>query len=133
MTERLLLAALLLVGIGLVGYLTRTLVVARSDRLAATAMLPGSRTATTRLLVFSTKFCADCAAQRQLIEEQRDTWGEIVEVSYHDAAKEGELAGRFGIVTVPALVVAAPDGRVVGVKQGLVDGDRLRSLIAAAA
>ena len=133
MTERLLLAALLLAGIGLAGYLVRTHVGAHSARRAATAMLPGSETATTRLLVFSTAFCADCAVQRQLIEEQRDTWGGSVEVSYHDAAQEGDLARRFGILTVPALVVAAPDGRVVGVKQGLADKDRLRSLIAAAA
>lgn len=89
--------------------------------------------ATVRMMLFSSTGCGACVTQRRLIEEQRDSWQQPVEISYHDAVEESELARRFGIMIVPALVVASSDGRVVGVKQGLADKDRLRSLIAAAA
>lgn len=130
MIDRLLIAAGLLVLVALAGALVRAFVAARSARLAAgTALEPTGA----RLLLFSTPGCAACVTQRRVIEETRATWPRPVDVTYHDAVAEGELARQFGIVMVPAIVVADADGKVIGIKQGLVDEDRLRSLIAAAA
>jgi thioredoxin-like negative regulator of GroEL len=131
--ERLLIAVLILAAIGAAGYLFRMLAAARSARLAARSTLQPSETAGTRLLLFSSTDCAACVTQRRVIEETRESWPHPVEISYHDAVVEGELARQFGIMIVPSVVVAAADGRIVGVKQGLVDEDRLRSLIEAAA
>ncbi len=130
MIERLLIAVAIVAAVGLAGALIRAAVASRSARLAARATL---EPAGTRLLLFSTPDCAACATQRRVIDATRATWPRTVDVSYHDAVAEGELARRFGIVIVPAIVVAGEDGKIVGVKQGLVDEDRLRSLIAAAA
>lgn len=133
MTERLLFAAVILVAIAAAGFVVRAVVSSRSARLATTATMQPAAAATVRMMLFSSTGCGACVTQRRLIEEQRDSWQQPVEISYHDAVEESELARRFGIMIVPALVVASSDGRVVGVKQGLADKDRLRSLIAAAA
>lgn len=133
MTERFLFTVAILTAVIFAGLLIRSLAAAWSARRRASVTLPGSGTAAARLLVFSVPFCGDCAVQRRVIDEHLPLWRESVEISYHDAAKESDLARSFGILSVPALVVAAPDGRIVGVRHGLVDGDGVRSLIAAAA
>jgi thioredoxin-like negative regulator of GroEL len=129
-TERLLIAVAFLAVIGIAGAIIRAAVASRSARLAANTKL---ETAGPRLLLFSGPDCAACDTQRRVIEASRDTWHQPVDVTYHDAVAEAELARKFGIVMVPAVVVANAEGRIVGVRQGLVDEDRLRSLIAAAA
>lgn len=131
MTERLLIAALLVGLTVAVAATIRWFVAMRSAQKAAAAPLLAS--SSPRLMLFSTAWCGDCQTQKQLIEETRDTWPHPVEISVHDVSHERQLADRYGILTAPALVVAAPDGRIVSVKQGLVDADRLRSLIEAAA
>jgi thioredoxin-like negative regulator of GroEL len=107
------------------------LVSARTARLLRCASLDSAENP--RLLVFSSRWCADCVVQRELIEQSRGAWRDSVEVSYHDAVSERELASSFGILTVPSLVVAAADGRVLQINHGLADEDRLRSLLGSAA
>lgn len=133
MIERLLLAGAFAATALLLGLLVRAAVQRRSTTRSASALIPASHDGQSRLLVFSSRWCSDCVTQRGVIDRSRDSWKRPVAVSYHDAVTEREFAGQFGIVMVPALVVAAADGRVVGVRQGLVDEDRLRSLIEAAA
>jgi thioredoxin-like negative regulator of GroEL len=129
--ERLVIAGVIVAGMAAVGWLLRCGLRARTRRRAAAVTLPATEGAL--LLVFSTRFCADCVTQKRVIEESRTTWQRPVEVQFHDAVADGELANRLGILTVPALVTANADGSVIDVHQGLVDGDRLRSLIEAAA
>jgi thioredoxin-like negative regulator of GroEL len=131
MTERFIAAAVIVACVALLGWILRAGVRARTQRRSANIMLPAA--GTPRLLVFSTRFCADCATQKHIIEEARATWSQPVDVQYRDAVIDGELAGKLGILTVPALVFAGAEGRIIDVAQGLVDGDRLRSLIEAAA
>ena len=133
MIERLAVAVAILAALAGLGLLVRLLASRRVDRLVDAIHVAATGAAGPRLLVFSTRFCADCVAQRRVIEEVRPTWPLPVDVTYHDAVADGDLARSFGILTVPALIVARADGRVIGVRQGLVDGDRLRSLIDAAA
>jgi hypothetical protein len=130
--ERLAIAVMVVAAVAALGWYVRQVVRARSQRLSAGVTLPPT-SAETRLLVFSTRYCAECDTQRRLIEESKETWSNSVDVSYHDAVAESDFARRFGILTVPALVVARADGRIVGVEQGLVLSDRLRSLIETAA
>jgi thioredoxin-like negative regulator of GroEL len=129
MIERLLLAAALSTAALLFAFLIRAVVQWRSDALAGSVVLPASTVDEPRLLVFSSRWCSDCATQRGVIDQFRERWSRPLQITFHDAATESDFAGQFGIVTVPALVVARPDGRVVGVRQGLVGEDRLRSLI----
>lgn len=133
MTERLVIAATLLAAIAVAGIYARQAAAAWSANRSASTRLPGVDTGAPRLLVFSTRFCGDCATQLREIEASRATWSRPVDISYHDAVAENDVARRFGILTVPAIVVARSDGQVVGVRQGLVRADRLRSLIENAA
>jgi len=132
MIERLVVAVAAVAALAALGLCVRFVVRARTRRLSAGVTLP-TMTASARILVFSTRYCADCTTQHRLIAESMDAWSGAVDVSYHDAVAESDFARRFGILTVRSLVVARPDGRIVGVEQGLVDGDRLRSLIEATA
>lgn len=133
MIERLLIAGAISVAALLAAFIVRTFVQRRSAALAASVTLPVSTVDRPRLLVFSSRWCSDCATQHGLIEQFQQRWPRAIQISFHDAVTESEFAGQFGIVTVPALVVARSDGRVVGVRQGLVGEDRLRSLIEKAA
>lgn len=133
MIERFLFAGAITIAALFLGLLVRAYVRHRTVARSASAIVPISNGALPRLLVFSSRWCSDCLTQRSVIEESRDSWTRPIDVTYHDAVNERELAGRFGILMVPALVVASSDGRVLDVRQGLVDEDRLRSLIDAAA
>lgn len=133
MTERALFAVAILLGVAALGAVIRVASGRWTTRRSAAIRLPRTESGGPRLLVFSTRFCGDCEIQRHLIEQSRASWATPVDISYHDAASDGDAARRFGILTVSAIVVARNDGRVVGVRQGLVGPDRLRSLIDAAA
>jgi thioredoxin-like negative regulator of GroEL len=131
--ERLLIAIGLLAVATLAGHGVRAFGAARSRRLASKARVDPASDGAARLMVFSSRWCSDCAVQHKVIERSRESWPRPVEISYHDAVADRELADRFGILLVPAIVVADAAGRVVEVKQGLVDEDRLRSILTMAA
>jgi hypothetical protein len=129
MTERFLLAAAIILLIGAGGLIVRGVVRGRAIHIAAKVVLPATL-GSPRLLLFSTRFCAACETQRDVVGAELHAWPRPIEVSFHDAAMESELARGFGILTVPALVVAAADGHILAIKQGFVDRDGVRSLIA---
>lgn len=132
MIERLFAAAIAVTAVVLIGQAVRAYVGARSARLATEVRVGPAPNAAVRVMLFSTPRCGDCQTQRRLIDQERDRLGRCVEITHHDVLTEGELARSLGIVTVPALVVAAADGSVASVRHGLVEPDRLRSLIALA-
>src|SRR5262249_26261753 len=85
-----------------------------------------------RGIAFSGPGCAACRTQRRILDAVVADWNGTVEVAYVDAVAESEMAHRFGVLVVPTTVIAAPDGRIVGINGGLVDADRLRAQLAAA-
>lgn len=132
MIERLVIAVIVVAAVVLIGQAVRAYVGARSARLATAVTVPSVPNAAVRVMLFSTPRCGDCQTQRRLLDQERDRLGRSVEITHHDVLTDGELAHSLGIVTVPALVVAAPDGSIATVRHGLVEPDRLRSLIALA-
>lgn len=133
MIDRLVIAALFVALVLAGGQALRLIARRRTQRLAKDVTLEPAPGGAARMLVFSSRWCADCAAQRDVIEHTRTTWPRPVAISYHDAATEHDLADRLGILQVPAIVIANAAGRVIEVNQGLVDANRLRSLLEAAA
>ncbi len=133
MIERLGIALIFVAMAALIGLVIQRTARARSVRLASNIQLNGRSSHAPRLIVFTSKWCCDCITQHEMIEQFRGTLDRPVEISYHDAVTEGEFAKQFGIMMVPALVMARSDGAIVEIRQGLVDEDRLRSLIEAAA
>jgi|GEM_PF-1986107 len=133
MIERLGIALLFIAAAALIGVVIQRTARAHTARFTSNVTLDRGPAHLPRLLVFTSKWCSDCITQHELIEQSRGKWDQSIEVSYHDAVAEGDFAKQFGILIVPALVVARSDGAIVGIRQGLVDEDRLRSLIEAAA
>ena len=132
MSERFLLAAAILLGIATAGVLARWLMDRRIAAAMANLTVEVSPVGVPRVIAFSGPGCAACRTQRRILDEVVAGWKGTVEVAYVDAVAEHDLAQRFGVITVPTTVVSAPDGRIVGVNGGLVDGDRLRAQLAAA-
>lgn len=132
MTERLLLALALVATIALTGRLARWLNGRRVAAVMTGQKADASPAGIPRVIAFSGPGCAACHTQRRILETVVAGWKGTVDVAYVDAVAETELARQFGVMMVPTTVVAAPDGRIVGVNGGLVDGDRLRAQLAAA-
>lgn len=80
------------------------------------------------VVAFSTASCAECRVQERQLRRVAG-----VRVVSLDAADRSDLAGRFGVLTVPATVVLDADGSVAAVNHGLVDAARLQSQLAGGA
>lgn len=78
------------------------------------------------VLAFTTPDCVPCKTiQRPVLEDlERRFPGRLV-VGEVDAAASRDLAGRFGILTVPSTVVICSDGRVRAINNGTATAERL--------
>jgi thiol-disulfide isomerase/thioredoxin len=123
--ERLAVALALVLGLVGLGTLARGLGRRRLARIASTARLAPSASGRPRLIAFAGPGCAACRVQWKIVEALRAEWLGGFEVEKIDAAAEPELARRFGVVLVPATVVAAADGRIVAINAGLADAAHL--------
>lgn len=132
MSERFLLAAAIVAGIALAGILARWLGARRVAAMMREQKVATATGGVPRVLTFSGPGCAACRTQRRILDAVVAAWNGTVEVAYVDAVADRELARRFGVMVVPTTVVAAADGRIVGINGGLVDADRLRAQLAAA-
>jgi thiol-disulfide isomerase/thioredoxin len=132
MIERLIVALVILGGLALAGFVVRSLAARRRAVLLAVSPSPAASSGTPRVIAFSGPGCAACKTQRRILEGVLADWNGAIEVRYVDAVAESELARRFGVIVVPTTVVAASDGRIVGVNGGLADAERLRSQLAVA-
>jgi thioredoxin-like negative regulator of GroEL len=132
MIERLALAVVIVGGLALVGLLVRWITARRRAGLVANAALDASAAGAPRIIAFSGPGCAACLTQHRILDALHGEWNGTFEVAYVDAVAETALARRFGVVVVPTTVVAAADGRVIGVNGGLADAERLRAQLAAA-
>jgi thioredoxin-like negative regulator of GroEL len=132
MTERLLLALVFLLAVAAAGIVWQMAVHRwRRRRLASTVLEAANLP---RLISFSASGCTECRTQRRILDGVLAEWTGGVDVAYIDAASEPGLARTFGVIVVPTTVVAAPDGRIIGVNGGLADAHRLlRQLSEAAA
>lgn len=82
------------------------------------------------IVQFSTEYCAPCRAAAPLLEAT----ARLAEVGYAEIDLGGhpELAGRYRIRSVPTVVVATADGRVVGSWVGVPgDGEIARTALRA--
>jgi thioredoxin-like negative regulator of GroEL len=132
MTERLLLAMIIVFAIAALGFAWQGAVARWRRRRLSTTVLAVAKLP--RLITFSTNGCAECRTQRRILDGVLAEWTGGVDVAYVDANSEPALARSFGVIVVPTTVVAAPDGRIIGVNGGLADAHRLlRQLSEAAA
>jgi thioredoxin-like negative regulator of GroEL len=127
MSERVALAGAILAGIALAGYLVKWLRAHQMAGVMSGQTIDVALAGAPSVIAFSGPGCAACVTQRRILDAVVADWNGPVEVAYVDVVAEHELARRFGVMVVPTTVVAAPDGRIVGINGGLADADRLRA------
>lgn len=107
-----------------------TLARARSQaRLAAPARAAhpaGARPAAATLLYFTTPTCAPCkTVQRPAIQRLREWVGDDIQVIEIDASEQPDLAGRWGVMSVPTTFVLDASGAPRYVNHGVAPADKL--------
>lgn len=133
MIERLVLAVAIVALVGAVGYGLQFRTAWQRRQIATLRLEPGGGIAP-RVIAFSGPGCPSCRTQRRVLDAALAAWAGAVEIAYVDAVAEPELARRLGVAVVPTTVVAAADGRIVGITGGVTDPNHLlRQLDEAAA
>jgi thioredoxin-like negative regulator of GroEL len=69
------------------------------------------------LVQFTTRYCAPCRAVRPELEAAADR--AAIRYTQIDVGERPEVARRYGVRTVPTIVIAARSGRVMGKWTGL--------------
>ncbi len=133
MTDRLLIAILILGALAVVGGLLRWMAGRRVQSTMERVRLQPDPDARARIVVFSGPGCSACHTQRRIVDELVRGWPQPVTVETVDAVSDPELAGHLGIIIVPTTIVAAPDGRIIGFNGGLVETDHLMRQLRSAA
>lgn len=78
------------------------------------------------VIAFTHRLCGPCRTQQlPALQRLRQLAGPDLRVELVDVEREGHLARRFGIFTVPSTVVVGSDGRVVAFNHGFADEAKL--------
>lgn len=92
----------------------------------AADLLPAPPGRRALVIAFTTPDCAPCrTAQKPALEHLRFIYPYAVDVREVDATVDPDLAGRFGILSVPSTVVIDPRGRVVAINHTLTATSKL--------
>ena len=94
----------------------------RRARVLQSAWLPEVSRGEPAVLLFTGTLCSDCLVQKDVLAGLAKSAAPF-RVNEVMAAKQPELAARFGVQSVPATIVLNRDGKPVGVNYGLVGGD----------
>lgn len=137
----LLLRILLTIGIALLGLLIYRLanaaVLARAARAGAAAQAQGDalfEPGRPAVLYFTTPSCATCKSfQRPQLRRLEGLLGTGVQVVEVDASQRPDLAGRWGVLSVPTTFVVDPSGKPRHVNHGAVPAEKLAEQLRALA
>ncbi|HJM74812.1 MAG TPA: thioredoxin family protein [Dehalococcoidia bacterium] len=132
MLERPLLAALL-IALATVAIATSRALLTRRDR-RTVARLNASRSiepgpGAPRIIYFTTETCVICRMQQIPALDALQTALPDLQVERHDAIEDGDLAGEYGVLTVPTTAVYNRDGQLVTINRGFTSAAALHSQI----
>jgi thiol-disulfide isomerase/thioredoxin len=89
-------------------------------RAAVPAASAGTASGAPRLVYFTTQSCVICRAQQEpAIQRLREHLTDL-HVERHDAVAEHELAGAYGVLSVPTTAVFNRAGELVTINRGFV-------------
>ena len=119
MLERLLLTAIVVGTIAL----TRRLFAIRNHRILARIRAdrhnsPHESTSTPKIIYFTTTTCVVCRVQQQPALEELLAKLPELEINKYDAVEERELAGQYGVLSVPTTAVYDRPGELVSINRG---------------
>ena len=132
MLERLLLAVLL-IALTAVAIAGARALLARRDR-RTVERLNASRAfesgpGAPRIIYFTTETCVVCRMQQIPALDALQTALPDLRIERHDAIEDGDLAGEYGVLTVPTTAVYDRDGQLVTINRGFTAAAVLRSQI----
>jgi thiol-disulfide isomerase/thioredoxin len=128
---RLAIIALVLAGVFAGRLLLRRLQAGRRQRVLQGSAHPEMSQGERTVLLFSGTLCSDCIRQKDALTALNGSAGHF-RVNEVMAAREPDLAGRFGVQSVPATVILDGDGKPVAVNYGFVTGEVIASQLARA-
>jgi thioredoxin 1 len=122
MIERLLLT-LFLTLFGLAVFLAFRYFHLRRARKVALAMVPISDRPT--VMYFRSDSCAPCRTQAHYLQNLEEAYGSRLAIQKIDADKQKELAGRYGVFTLPTTLILDRSGEVQYINYGLTATNKL--------
>lgn len=85
------------------------------------------------VLFFTGEYCSVCHhRQKPALERLRASRPDGLRVLELDAAREGALVKRFGVLSLPSTVVLGPDGTVGAINYGFASEQQLAAQLVAA-
>lgn len=120
--------ALAIIAGGILLYtLGNRLVLARASDASAKSALPdGARQGVPAVLYFTTPQCAPCkTVQRPALKQVQERLGEQIQVIEVDAQERPDLAGAWGVLSVPTTFVIDAQGSVRHVNHGATRAEKL--------
>ena len=119
------LLALAIAGVGIAMYiLTNRLVLART--VSKSGGLNSFSPGTPAILYFTTPTCAPCnTVQRPAIQKVQQTLGDEIQVIEIDASERMDLAGEWGVMSVPTTFIIDRDGQARQINHGVARADKL--------
>jgi thioredoxin-like negative regulator of GroEL len=124
MATRLLIVAALAVCLVMVPWLVRRWLAQRTQRTLSGARWDAGDAPV--ILAFSTPTCAECRVrQTPALAAVKATLGDAIQIVKVDALAQPEIAGQFGVLTVPSSAVIDRSGRPVAMNHGFAPAERL--------
>jgi thioredoxin-like negative regulator of GroEL len=79
------------------------------------------------VLGFTGEYCLPCKTQQHpALERLRARLGQSIHISEVDALEHADLAGRYGVLTVPTTVVLDGNRNVIAINYGVTQTEKLR-------
>lgn len=79
------------------------------------------------LLIFTSPTCAPCKLQQiPIVERLMIDWRGRLDVQLIDVTEQPELAGQYGVWSLPTTIVLKADHSVVAINQGVAHAQKLR-------
>lgn len=89
------------------------------------ASLSADRSEQPALLYFRSDTCAPCVTQARFLQQLPDQVARQIKIEKIDAEKDRETAARFGVFTLPTILLVDRQGSVRHVNYGLTDARKL--------
>ena len=122
MIERLLLT-MFLAGFGLAVFLAfRYLHLRRARRVALVTATASDRPT---VMYFRSDSCAPCRTQAHYLQDLEESYGSRLAIQKIDADVQKDLAGRYGVFTLPTTLVLDRSGQVKYINYGLTATTKL--------
>jgi thioredoxin 1 len=79
------------------------------------------------LLIFTSPTCAPCKLQQiPIVERLMIDWRGRLDVQLIDVTEQPELAGQYGVWSLPTTIVLKADHSVLAINQGVAHAQKLR-------